>query len=243
MGKKSKGQEQEPFIPKDDSSSEKPHDTPQKQSVNPHPKPLPIAVTIIITAIASSIFTLMFPFIYRVMLQPPQDLQHFILPHSNISALGTVTKTFSDEAVYLNRSTEAGRKASEKAWKDLIPNGRGFVSISKLTKDSKYDIPISLLELDTSNKGQFAVSAFHQLHCLHMVVSSYFAALGSHDHDVVHTKHCLEYLRNSVICAADSALEPWKKDLNGVDGFRSPHMCRNFEGLFKWAEEYRATNV
>lgn len=76
-----------------------------------------------------------------------------------------------------------------------------------------------------------------------MIVKSYFSALGSHDHDVVHTKHCLEYLRNSIVCSADSALEPWKEELHGVDGFGSRHMCRDFGALFKWAEEFRVADV
>ncbi|KAF3100588.1 hypothetical protein TWF706_006141 [Orbilia oligospora] len=124
-----------------------------------------------------------------------------------------------------------------------ILDGRGFISLSKLIQSSATPLPESLVSQDTTHKGQFAVSSFHQLHCLHMVVKSYFSALGSHDHDVVHTKHCLEYLRNSIVCSADSALEPWKKELNGVDGFGNVHMCRDFEGLFKWAEEFRATDV
>jgi len=97
--------------------------------------------------------------------------------------------------------------------------------------------------MDADHSGQFAVSAFHQLHCLNMIVKSYFSALGNHDHDVVHTKHCLGYIRSSIICAADSALEPWKDKLKGVDGFGSMHMCRDFDELYRWAEKYRFSDV
>ncbi|KAF3905774.1 hypothetical protein AA313_de0203935 [Arthrobotrys entomopaga] len=173
----------------------------------------------------------------------PSKNQQFQLPGLKVPSLGTVSKVFQDEKIYLNRTTEEGRKASEEAWKALIPNGRGFVSLTKLIEASEYDIPPALVQMDTTHTGKFAVSSFHQLHCLHMVVKSYFSALGSHDHDVVHTKHCLEYLRNSIVCAADSALEPWKTDLNGVDGFGNTHMCRDFEGLFGWAERYRESDV
>jgi len=36
--------------------------------------------------------------------------------------VGPITKQFKDEPVYLNRSTEEGREASEKAWRSLIPS-------------------------------------------------------------------------------------------------------------------------
>lgn len=36
--------------------------------------------------------------------------------------VGPVTKEFGDEHVYLNRSTDEGRIASDEAWKALIPS-------------------------------------------------------------------------------------------------------------------------
>ncbi|EGX44777.1 hypothetical protein AOL_s00188g115 [Orbilia oligospora ATCC 24927] len=228
--------ENEPFISKESCELGESRDC-NKPSRNLKSlfNPAPITIAVIVTAITSCILTLLVQSAYFAFIEPitaqdkvTQAQGSTSLPKLNIPTLGTIPKIFQDDPIYLNRSTEEGRKASEKAWKSLIPTT---------------PLPESLVSQDTTHKGQFAVSSFHQLHCLHMVVKSYFSALGSHDHDVVHTKHCLEYLRNSIVCSADSALEPWKKELNGVDGFGNVHMCRDFEGLFKWAEEFRATDV
>ncbi|EPS37333.1 hypothetical protein H072_8989 [Dactylellina haptotyla CBS 200.50] len=235
--------EQEPFISKDAYNLEETGDDSPKHVRKPTLRPTPLIIAIILTAVASSMLTLILQSLYIAFLKSSPGSQDYTLPDLTLSNLGPVSKIFSDEKIYLNRTTAEEIKASDEAWLKLIPNGRGFVSLSKLIESSEYGIPPSLARMDKSHKGEFAVSSFHQLHCLHMVVKSYFSALGSHDHDVVHTKHCLEYLRNSIICSADSALEPWKKDLHGVDGFGNPHMCRDFEGLFQWAEKYRASDV
>ncbi|KAK6510076.1 hypothetical protein TWF481_004789 [Arthrobotrys musiformis] len=241
--------ENEPFISKESYDLEEPRDCKeQSRSLKPFFNPAPITIAVVATAITSCILTLLVQSAYFAFIDPITSLDTAAqgstsLPNLNVPTLGTIPKIFHDDPIYLNRTTEEGRRASEEAWKGLIPNGRGFISLSKLIQSSTTPLPKSLVSQDTTHNGQFAVSSFHQLHCLHMVVKSYFSALGSHDHDVVHTKHCLEYLRNSIVCAADSALEPWKKELNGVDGFGNTHMCRDFEGLFKWAEEFRATDV
>jgi hypothetical protein len=60
-----------------------------------------------------------------------------------------------------------------------------------------------------------------------------------------HTLHCLDYLRESIICASDSTLEPFKPSFDtaaprkGVDGYGTPHQCRDFGKLRNWAERFR----
>ncbi|KAK6359520.1 hypothetical protein TWF696_000676 [Orbilia brochopaga] len=212
----------------------------RKSKLEPRISPIVLAASI--GAIASSLLTLVAHILYLRVFAGSSSSLPFALPGLNISTLGPIASVFHDETVYLNRSTEAARLASEAAWKSLIPTGRGFISTAKLLA-ANHPLPPSVLAMDTDHAGQFAISAFHQLHCLHMLVKSYDAALDHHDHDVVHARHCLEYIRSSIVCAADSALEPWKPDLNGVDGFGSVHMCRDFRGLFRWAEKYWFSDI
>lgn len=60
-----------------------------------------------------------------------------------------------------------------------------------------------------------------------------------------HTLHCLDYLRESILCTSDSTLEPFKPkfdsaaDRKGVDGYGTPHQCRDFGKLRNWAEKFR----
>ena len=76
-----------------------------------------------------------------------------------------------------------------------------------------------------------------------MLRKSYYAATTNHDHDVEHVKHCFEYLRQSIMCAVDTSLEPFKWEIHGVDGFGHGRRCRNYEGVFQWAEKFRASDV
>lgn len=60
----------------------------------------------------------------------------------------------------------------------------------------------------------------------------------------MHTEHCIDYLRTSLLCASDTSLEPFKSPFegmrgNGVDGFGSTHQCRNFDDLYNWTESMR----
>ena len=57
-----------------------------------------------------------------------------------------------------------------------------------------------------------------------------------------HMRHCFDYLRQALLCAADSTLEPFRTDLGGVTGWGFPRMCRNYDELKEWAEARRTNN-
>ena len=57
----------------------------------------------------------------------------------------------------------------------------------------------------------------------------------------MHAKHCLDYLRQSLICTADSTLEPVDATTDTVSGMHVVHQCRDFEGLKTWTEEHQYT--
>ena len=44
------------------------------------------------------------------------------------------------------------------------------------------------------------------------------------------------------MCSADTALEPFREEVHGVDGFGTEHMCRDIDAVKAWAEEYRAND-
>ena len=62
------------------------------------------------------------------------------------------------------------------------------------------------------------------------------SAYVQHDH----ASHCFDYLRQSIACAADTALEPRNKQHSGVQGWGVEHRCRNFEAVKEWAERWRS---
>ena len=55
-----------------------------------------------------------------------------------------------------------------------------------------------------------------------------------------HIVHCFDYLRQSLLCSADSSIEPGVDTVNGFLGSGFQRQCRNFGELRKWAEERRA---
>lgn len=52
--------------------------------------------------------------------------------------------------------------------------------------------------------------------------------------------HCFDYLRQGIMCSADSSIEPAVDTANGFLGAGFPRQCRDFGELRFWAEEHRA---
>ena len=59
-------------------------------------------------------------------------------------------------------------------------------------------------------------------------------------------KHCFDYIRQALMCAADPTLEGLRAAAPhgqpSVDGWGTKHLCRNFQELSQWTEKHRATN-
>lgn len=58
-----------------------------------------------------------------------------------------------------------------------------------------------------------------------------------------HSRHCVDYLRQSLMCAADLTLEPIDPELGGVTGWGVKRTCRDWAKLKSWAEDRRASNA
>ncbi|EJP63462.1 uncharacterized protein BBA_07638 [Beauveria bassiana ARSEF 2860] len=91
------------------------------------------------------------------------------------------------------------------------------------------------------------VSVFHQLHCLvraqYMTREGYYSALEGNPGQVssAHLMHCFDYLRQTIMCFADTTLE-WlpapPKDI-GSTGWGFEHKCRDFDAISRWVEDNR----
>ena len=107
------------------------------------------------------------------------------------------------------------------------------------------------------------ISTFHQLHCLvstrcdhressvdvepqYTLRRAYYSdSAGDEEFDfgldrTHHANHCFEYLRQSIMCSADSSLEPAAGVERVFLGWGFQRQCRNFEALKEWAEAWRA---
>ena len=52
-----------------------------------------------------------------------------------------------------------------------------------------------------------------------------------------HVRHCLDLLRQTLMCYADTTLELKDENSNGVRGFGTQHICRNWEQLVQWTSD------
>ena len=52
-----------------------------------------------------------------------------------------------------------------------------------------------------------------------------------------HALHCVEYLRQSVICAADNTIERSYMGIFGTFEANNTHVCRDWDALMEWAHE------
>lgn len=65
-----------------------------------------------------------------------------------------------------------------------------------------------------------------------------------HDSHAWHMPHCFEYLRQSILCCGDTALEGKQttfpdKNLPGSDGWDAKHICRDYGQIREYLEENR----
>ena len=52
-----------------------------------------------------------------------------------------------------------------------------------------------------------------------------------------HMRHCIDLLRQALMCNADTTVETVDEEVNGVHGFRTEHQCKNWETLVSWTDE------
>ena len=68
---------------------------------------------------------------------------------------------------------------------------------------------------------------------------------GDYHHSLSHVKHCFNYLRQALMCAADMTFEVLQvagdDAMPGVNGWGVEHVCRDWNAVWKWTEERRAT--
>lgn len=97
------------------------------------------------------------------------------------------------------------------------------------------------------------IAVYHQLHCLQSI-EKHFAAELLHIHLAaresahpiksesligfpLHISHCFDYLRQALLCAADSNLEPLDPKLYGAHT-AIPKTCRDISKVADWANKW-----
>lgn len=102
-------------------------------------------------------------------------------------------------------------------WNAIRPPGKGFVFLGE-------------------EHFPFGVSMWHQLHCLNHIRAMFVNGDDGSDH----TAHCFHYIRQAILCAADTTLEvggTGMKIANGdkvAAGVGTVHTCRDWKQVYDW---------
>jgi len=104
-------------------------------------------------------------------------------PELPIEVLGRVTTMVEEDG----RFRLVADPSVIAAWGTNFPKGIGFVRLGH-------------------EHRMFAISMYHELHCLVEIHQAIVSRQGPHPH----FQHCLNYIRQNVLCTADLTLEPIK---------------------------------
>jgi hypothetical protein len=106
----------------------------------------------------------------------------------------------------------------------------GFQEVNVTDTTPYHDLPTPITWPDNPSKTVYTTSLTHQLHCIYIMAQAYSGLtsnttlpMDTHWHII----HCFDYMRQSVMCAADVAiegLETTAPDHNGgSDGWDAKH--------------------
>jgi hypothetical protein len=153
------------------------------------------------------------------------------------------TKTFTINKTDL--SLVHSGQPGDSFWKNLtFDRNNGLVSLP-LTYVQAQNLTPSGLPSEPGH-SVFQVDVFHQLHCLERIRSDLLSApflyrlnpnRTEYDEYSQHILHCVDYLRQAVMCTADMTLVSTNHDL---EFDRSPaRQCRDFEAVTGWVMKWR----
>lgn len=202
--------------------------------------------------------TVKFPLIYTY--------GHSITFHGEAPAEGVAQYTLK------RFTTSVGAKATEyqgppsptldRLWSDL------HLTAMTIPKDQAIKLPNKTSAVSADPDAQYIVglSVLHDLHCLdnirHSLNYFYYKQWGNStlnpgntpieeldkDHDkggifhVDHMSHCLDMVRQSLMCYADTTpvVWQWSDRAAGIQiSLDVVHTCRDFDAVRRWAEEHR----
>lgn len=130
----------------------------------------------------------------------------------------------------------------EAANVELSAGGGGLIAVSDPRKLGLVGgLPLGKEAKEERLREGYGISMFHQIHCLVTIRT----AIRTRTFNDQHLDHCLDYLRQAIMCTGDTTLEKVIIDDDGkfkaeIDGWGTVHECRSWHMLFEFAERQRA---
>jgi len=123
---------------------------------------------------------------------------------------------------------------SEEEFARLVPSGGPII---KLPSPSLSTDPSTSRNEGEKNLETHTVALFHQLSCIGTIRADYASNRAS-----ALSEHCLNYLRQTILCLADTRLEPVRRDKPpNIVILAGDYECRDWTALYKAAEENQKT--
>ncbi|KAF7192800.1 hypothetical protein HII31_05848 [Pseudocercospora fuligena] len=168
---------------------------------------------------------------------------------------------FESPNAFTKAAKEAGDETTER-WADLGVYIRNMLVPVEYAADFDLDPDRHLMVLakddpDAPYDGYIAGLEFvHQLHCLHLIHQGlyfnheYYRSVDSISWDEsqtnvveTHLSHCVDALRQLIMCEADIRVKPYLKSNDGdVADFARHKQCRNFESARRFAVQHQWLN-
>ncbi|PMD19849.1 hypothetical protein NA56DRAFT_602260 [Hyaloscypha hepaticicola] len=153
-----------------------------------------------------------------------------------------VTIPFEHKTVF-GKGDGGNKTDSDELWASLIPAGGGLVTLPKSIAREKELWPTPEDPYNSEN-SIYLLSGFHHIHCL--------TAIRDHIwHGKTHTKHqwswphlihCLDTIRQTLMCNIDTTLlGTTHVDLRVFGDGPQPHICKDFWGIKQWLTEHSPT--
>ncbi|KAK6836933.1 hypothetical protein PG989_006638 [Apiospora arundinis] len=144
-----------------------------------------------------------------------------------------VLKFNANEAFVPNDTSKFFSNETIAQWNTMLPIGSGWGEVTDETF--------------------FTTSMTHQLHCVFMMARIFASMEGNmterlpHDYHS-HYLHCVDYLRQGIMCSGDLAMEPHDQsdpDDNGpLDGsWNGHHVCKDYSHVMPYLEEQIAEGI
>ncbi|KAJ4390148.1 hypothetical protein N0V93_007622 [Gnomoniopsis smithogilvyi] len=164
------------------------------------------------------------------------DITGFVPPASQ------QIKSFVPDMAFVpeNGSDFFSEEVKEK-WLSIVPKGLGYLKVDNPSKYNNLPHPVKGYK-DTV----FTTSVTHQLHCLYNILEVYSSLTSGQPIEEQmkgHLPHCFEYLRQSIMCCGDTALEgqhtTFPNGIIGSDGWDAKHVCKDYGQIFEYLEKNR----
>ncbi|KIW66172.1 hypothetical protein PV04_08373 [Phialophora macrospora] len=147
---------------------------------------------------------------------------------------GVLTKSNRAVAFEADPGYDVPPRQLESLWEGLVPSGSGSVYITDAASFAMLGAP-AVDSTKSPSEGRYRMAMFHQLHRLAMlkyVAGTTFETWYKPNTSFTpsHLNHCIDYLRQSIMCAGDVTLEPILPEVNN-QGRAIKHQCRDFDAV------------